>query len=182
MSAAEEQRYLWGKRHALLERIAIAVLYHQKRERFFEVWDKSTKGIAIAGGSAALAKVAGDSGLVVVASLITVTSTAALVFGFSDRSKRHAELARNFRTLEAEIVEAGERDFSEKDLSRWEAKQRMIETSEPPALGVLVVVCQNELAIAAGHRDRVVPIPWYKRIFAHYWDFSTAHFYPKPRT
>jgi hypothetical protein len=169
-----EQKYLWGKRHALLERIALSVLYHQKRERFFDVWDKTTKGVAIIGGSAALAKVAGDLGLAIAAALITVTSTAALVFGFADRSKRHSELARNFRTLEAEIVERGERDCSEKDLSRWEAKQRLIETSEPPALSVLVVLCQNELAIAAGHPDKVINMPGYKRLLAQYWDFSTS--------
>ena len=166
---------MWGKRHALLERIALSVLYHQKRERFFDVWDKLTKGVAIVGGSAALARVAGDTGLTVAATLITVTSTAALVLGFADRSKRHAELARNFRSLEAEIAERGEREYTEKDLSRWEAKQRTIETSEPPALGVLVVLCQNELKIAAGHREMVVPIPWHKRLLAHYWDFSVSH-------
>lgn len=172
MAAVLEQKYLWGKRHALIERIAISVLYHQKRERFFEAWDKLTKGVAIIGGSAALARIAGDTGLAIAAALITVTSTAGLVLGFADRSKRHAELARNFRTLEAEIVEYGERDYKEKDLSRWDAKVRLIETSEPPALGLLVVLCQNEIAIAAGHKKNVVLVPWYKRVFAHYWDFS----------
>lgn len=171
---ANEEEYLWGKRHALLERIALSVLYHQKRERFFDVWDKLTKGVAIVGGSAALARVAGDTGLMVAASLITVTSTAALVLGFADRNKRHAELARNFRVLEAEIVERGEREYTERDLARWEAKQRTIETSEPPALGILVVLCQNELATAAGHPGNVKSIPWYKRLLAHYWDFSTS--------
>ncbi len=171
----EEHKYLWGKRHQILQRVELSVLYHQKRERFFEAWDKLTKAIAVIGGSAALANIAGEIGIKVAAGFIAITSTAALVFGFSDRSKRHAELARNFRQLEAEIIARGERDFIEDDLKAWDAKERMIETTEPPALSALVILCQNELAIASGHSDRLVPVPWHQRLLAHFVSFSPRH-------
>lgn len=168
----EEHEYLWGKRHAILQHIEISVLYHQKRERFFDIWDKATKAIAIIGGSVAFANITGPLGLKFSAGIITVTSTAALVLGFADRARRHAELAADFRRLEIEMVERGERDFTEDDLKAWEAKQRQIETKEPPALSTLVILCQNEIALAQGHKDLVVPLPWHQRALAHFIDFS----------
>ena len=164
--------YLWNKRHSILYRIELSILYHQKRERFFDVWEKSAKAVAIIGGSAALANLAGSVGIKAIAALITVTSTIALVFGLSDRSKRHAELARNFRQLEAEIIQCGEREFSESDINTWESKERELETAEPPALSDLVKLCQNEIAIASGHTEMVVPIPMGRRLLAHFISFS----------
>lgn len=163
-------KYLWARRHDVLYRVQLSILYHQKRERFFEVCDKIGKAVAVIGGSAALSKI-GAEAIPWIAAAITVTSTLSLVFGFSERSKRHAELARNFRQLEAEIVAKGERDFTEMDTADWSSKERLIETTEPPALGVLVTICQNELAIAQNQRDKIVPIDFGKRLLAHLYDF-----------
>ena len=171
----EDQDHLdhqWKKRYAPLYRAQLSVLYHQKRERFFEIWDKVGKAVAVIGGSAAFASIGGPDLMRVVAAAITVTSTLSLVFGFSDRSKRHAELARNFRQLEAEIVAKGDRLFSDGDTDAWEAKVRMLESSEPPALGLLVVICQNELAIAHGQLKNVIPLPRWKQWLAQVFDFS----------
>ncbi len=167
--------FLWNTRHDVLYRVQLAVLYHQKRERYFDGCDKIAKAIAIIGGSAALSRIGASDLMPYVAATITVTSTLSLVFGFSDRSKRHSELARSFRQLESEIVGKGERDFTEPDVSAWGAKTRALETSEPPALGALVIVCQNELAIAQGQRDRIVPLSWPRRALAQLLDLSPAH-------
>lgn len=170
----DNEDYLWSKRHDVLYRVELSVLYHQKRERFFEACDKLAKALAVIGGSAALSRVASPDAVQVVAAIITVSSTLSLVFGFSDRSKRHSELVRNFRQLESDIAGKGERDFTETDLTAWAARERTLETAEPPALGVLVQLCQNELAIAQCQPKAVVPVPFFKRMFAHLFDFSTS--------
>jgi hypothetical protein len=169
-----ESTYLWEKRHAVLYRTELSTLYHQKRERFFSLCDKLGNTVGVIGGSAALASLSNPELLAWIALAITVVSSFALVIGFADRARRHADLAKDFRQLEAAIVERGERDFTEQDVSSWEARTRMLESSEPPALGALVVLCQNELARAQGHGSQVVHLSFAQRLLAHLFDFSVA--------
>ncbi|MBI5658074.1 MAG: hypothetical protein HZC43_00655 [Nitrosomonadales bacterium] len=158
----------------MLYRTELSTLYHQKRERFFSVCDKLGSAVGVIGGSAALASLSNPALLAWIALVITVVSAAALVFGFSDRARRHADLAKDFRQLEATIVGWGERDFNEQDISSWDANTRMLESAEPPALGALVVLCQNELARAQGHDGHVSHLNWLQRMFAHIFDFNVA--------
>lgn len=167
----DEFDYLWKRRFEVLYRAELSVLYHQKRERFFELCDKLAKAVAVIGGSAALANFTGPDAVRYFAAAITVTSTLSLVFGFSDRSRRHAESARNFKQLEADIVARGEQSFTESDISAWDAKARLLETSEPPALSALVVLCQNEIAVAVSQPEKVVKMNLFERWFAYLFDF-----------
>lgn len=48
--------YYWSRRHEILWRISLSTLYHRRRERFFDTWDRVVKAVSIIGGSAALAK------------------------------------------------------------------------------------------------------------------------------
>ena len=169
-----DKEYLWDKRHAVLYRTEVSTLYHQKRERFFAVCDKLGNAVGVIGGSAALASLTNQGLLAFIALAITIVSSIALVFGFSDRARRHADLAKDLRQLEACIVRCGERDFLEKDILSWEADARMLESREPPALGALVVLCQNELARAQGHIDHVVRLNWMQRSLAHFFDFNVS--------
>lgn len=168
-----QQRELsWEKRHEILERIEISVRYHQKRERFFELSDKWVKAIAIIGGSVAFANLEPNDGTrKALAALIALSSTLALVFGFADRAKRHAELTRKFRELDARIVQKGEISYMEADLGAWEAEERMLEANEPPALNALVKICQNEIAITAGQPNKMVRIPYHQKLFSHLISF-----------
>lgn len=59
MSEHDEADYLWGKRHTVLHRAELSVLYHWKREGFFAFWGRSVTDIAIIGGSAAFANAGG---------------------------------------------------------------------------------------------------------------------------
>jgi len=173
----EQEDYLWRRRHRVLRRVEISVCYHRKRERFFEFLDRGVKAIAIIGSSIAFADllrvVGGGLALKICAATVAVTTTISLVFGFAERARQHSEIARAFLELEAQIVARGERSFDENDLDLWEARVRTLEASEPAALNALVVVCQNEIAIAAGN----IPthIPWYQRLLAHFWSFSVPH-------
>jgi len=169
-----DNKYLWDKRHAVLYRTELSTLYHQKRERFFSVCDKLGNAVGVIGGSAALASLSNPVLLAWIALTITVMSSVALVFGFSDRARRHADLAKDFRLLEAAIVGRGERDFTEQDISGWDSSTRSMESTEPPALGALVVLCQNELARAQGHTGYIVQMNWMQRMLAHFVDFEVS--------
>lgn len=170
----DELDYLWAKRHAVLYRVELSTLYHQKRERFFAVCDKLGNAVGVVGGSAALVSISRPDALAWIAMAITVVSSAALVFGFSDRARRHADLAREFRELEAVMIERGEREFTEQDVFAWESRTRRLESGEPPSLGALVVLCQNELARAQGQTDKIVKLGWWQRVSAHFIDTSIA--------
>jgi hypothetical protein len=166
--------YLWNKRCETLMLVQLSVLYHQKRERFFDLLDKLTKAVSVFGGSAALWKLSSPQVIAWAAALITATATFSLVGGFAERARKHADLARSFRLLEGDIVGAGERDYTEAGINAWQARLRGLEASEPPALGALVIACQNELAVAAGQRDKVVYIPWPRRLLMNFIDWNRA--------
>lgn len=174
MNDVSEKDHLWKRRHATVYRIELSSCYHRKRERFFDIVDKFIKAIAIIGGSVAFANVSDDSTLKIAGITVAVTSTLALVFGFADQSKRHSELARNFHQLEAEIVRHGERSFTEEDLNLWDERIQLLEASEPPTLDALVVICQNEIAIAQGQKDKVVTLPPFVRALAHFLPLSDS--------
>lgn len=156
--------------HAIRYRIELSILYHQKRERFFDVLDKVAKATAVIGGSAALAKVADGDWLMVIAAFITVSSTLSLVFGFSERSRRHSELARSLRELDAIACETDQQKLDDQQVGILESKARRLEISEPAALSALVVLCQNELAIAQNQPDKIIHQPLWVRWMAHFFD------------
>jgi hypothetical protein len=163
-----ELDHAWDTRESALYRAELSALYHQKPERFFELFDKLGKAIAIFGGSAALWKITNSDLVAYLAALITASSALSLVFSFSERSKRHAELARSFREISGEIL--GTSDFSIRDAkaSEWMGKVCALEAKEPPALSALVVMCQNELAMV--HKAEVHPQSFFVLCFAHFFD------------
>ena len=170
----DEAGYLWGRRDAILFRAQMSALYHRKRERAFDLADRTGKAIAIIGGSAAFAAIGEALFIKVVAATIAVTSTLSLVFGFSERSRKHSELAQKFCLLEASIVQKGEHDFEEHDVDQWQAEALRIEATDPPALSALVTLCQNELAIARNRPEAVVPVKLWRRILAPLFDISAG--------
>ena len=170
----EDANYLWTKRYEALYRAELSSLYHRKRERFFENFDRIAKVIAIIGGSVAFANVGGPELVRWSAAVITLTSTVALVFGLGERARRHAELASEFARVQSDIVAHGERDFSEEDIRRWDERTRLLEAKEPATLGALAQLCQNQLNIAHAHPERVMSLPWYQRLLAHFWDFPAT--------
>lgn len=168
----EHETHLWEKRHDALYRAELSSLYHRSRERFFDGCDRAAKAVAVIGGSAAFANLGGADVVRIAAGLVAVTSTLALVFSLGDRARRHADLAAKFTQLEADIVAKGETAFTEEDVTRWCAQVRQLETGEPATLWVLTTLCQNRLAIAQSHPDRVVRLPWHQRMLAHVMDFA----------
>lgn len=171
MTETTNADYLWKRREDLLYRVQLSALYHRKRERFLAFWDRAITAVAIIGGSAAFASLGGASFVKIAAGIVAVTSTVGLVFGLAERSRRHSDLARQFLDLEARILRQGERDFTEDQLNQWDADRAQIETAEPPALGVLIVACQNELAQARNEFAHIHHLPWWQRLTMHLSDF-----------
>jgi hypothetical protein len=156
----------------LLWRVRLSALYHLKRERFLDGVDKSAKLVGALGGAAAFSQIKtnGDVGQYITA-LITVVSTVSLVYGPSAKARKHAELARDFKKLEATIIEKGKL-VSEAILSGFESQYLSIESSEPAALGALVTQCHNELCEAYGVRENITPLPIWQRALKNYLDFD----------
>lgn len=163
--------YLWERRHKILYKAELSTLYHQKRERFFDIADKMAKAISVIGGSVSFGQViANQSILKWILAAITISSAFSLVMSFSDKSRRHSELARNFKMLQSTILAVGERDFTEEQLTEWYAKAVSLEASEPPSLGSLVILCQNEIARAQGHSELIKSLSLWRRMTAHFLD------------
>ncbi|MEH6434330.1 hypothetical protein [Massilia sp. DD77] len=164
----QELDHAWNKRESALYRAELSALYHQKRERFFELLDKLGKAIAVFGGSAALWKIGNPDLVAQIAAFITASSALSLVFSFSERSKRHAELARSFREIAGDIVGTSDFEIRDSKASEWMGKVCALEAKEPPALSALVVMCQNELAVA--RHAQVYPQSLFVRCMAHFFD------------
>jgi hypothetical protein len=146
--------------------------------RFFDAWDLWVKGFSVMAGTGAFAALWKDSAhpdaaLWLMAS-ITALTTITLVFGFSSKARLHSDLARRYLELESIVVT--NITASEQFLADVDGKVRLIEAQEPPPLGALVTICQNEIARQEGHEDHIVPVPFYQRWLAQFFDFEA----PKP--
>ena len=159
--------------HDLLWRVRLSALYHLKRERFLDGVDRASSAVAALGGAAAFASIQtnpdfGQS----VAGLIAIISACSLVYSPAAKARRHAELARDFRLLEADVVE--QTDWSDEKLAKFSSQYSRLEASEPAALGALVTQCHNELAAAQGSRDHITPLRWYERLLKNWFDFDQS--------
>lgn len=152
--------------------IRLSALYHLKRERFLDGLDRATSFISALGGAAAFAKLQEDPvfGLWMTG-LVAVVSMIALVYGPAAKARHHAELARDFRLLEADLaMVVGV--VKDEEVSKLRHKYLVTQSSEPPALGALVTQCHNELCEAIGKRTDVTPLPWYQALLKNWFDFD----------
>lgn len=155
-------------------RAELSALYHQKRERFFELFDKLSKVANLFAGSAALWKVAEAKSLAAVAVIMSVSSALALVFSWSERARRHSELARSYRDVLTKIAAEGEESLDPKTINAWASELCAIEAKEPPSLAALAVACHNELAIARNQDSEYHPQKFLVRCFMHFFDLPHA--------
>ncbi len=158
----------------LLWRIRLSALYHQKRERFLDGLDRLCKAATAIAGGAAFAHLKEDPtfGLWVTGG-IAIVSTLSLVYGFSGKARKHAQLARDFKRLESEVV-AESTNLSDEKLAGFESRLVSLEASEPPALGALVTHCHNELATSIGHTDQVTKLARHQWLLRNWFDFDQS--------
>jgi len=172
-STVSDQRrtWLWDQQHALVCRIELSAIYHRKRERFLSHSQKFLQALTALTATFAFSELAKPVGIGPWAALVAaIGSVMPLVFGFSERARDHAQLAIEYRRLLAEVRKLGAR-LTETQLTEMNGRFASLEVTERASLGALVVDIQNEMAIAAGHSDRVVRLTWYQRTFMHFIDF-----------
>lgn len=158
----------------LLWRVRLSGLYHLKRERFLDGVEKAAKGVSALGGAAAFSQIRAEPGIGLwITAIITIVSTVSLVYGPSAKARKHSELARDHKRLEADIVGAGT-DLTMEQIVKYDAQFLKIESSEPAALGALVTQCHNELSVAIGQRDQVTRLPLLQRAFKNWFDFDQS--------
>jgi hypothetical protein len=158
----------------LLWRVRLSNLYHLKRERFLDGADKISKALSALGGAAAFTQIRSspDIGLWITG-FIAVVATLSLVYSTASKARKHAELARDFKRLEAEITDYGA-EISMMLLAKFESKYLGVESSEPATLGALTTHCHNQLSSAYEKYDQITPLPWYQSIFMNWFDFDQS--------
>lgn len=138
------------KQGDLVYKINLGFTYHRKLEWFFNFLDKFAAAIAVIGASSVLASFFVDPNInKYIQIFIVITSTFSLVFGWSSKSRQHAELAARYSGLERELV-VYRSDCDEMLLTRVEQMLLDIEAIELPANSALVRVVQDELDLARG--------------------------------
>jgi hypothetical protein len=167
-----EKLSTWG----LLWNIRLSALYHLKRERFLDGADKASKALSALGGAAAFSqlKTSPEFGLWVIG-FITLVSTMSLVYSTSSKARKHAELARDFRRLEADILALGDA-ITVPDIAKFDSKRVSLEASEPASLGALVTQCHNELCESFGLIEQITKLGPMDRMFKNIIDIDqTIH-------
>lgn len=125
--------YLWGRRCEIRLRVYSNRLYQQERQRIFEFREGLVKVASLAAGSVAIAKVAHPEQVQYSVAAIFIGTAASLVFGWGNKARDAAKRSTEWARLEQEIESAGERNFTESQLSEWAAKCSEIEHGEPAA-------------------------------------------------
>lgn len=161
-SAAETAAEHWS----LLFGVRRSVRYHIRRERWFDGVHNLGALAAAVSGSAAVASLLArlDPAPVTAAVAVTaVTGACELVFGTAKAARRHNGLAREFISLEKDLVAAGDAP-SEPCLRALQARRLDIEAREPPVLRVLDAICHDELVTALGIEDaQRSNVGWWQR-------------------
>lgn len=160
----------------LLWNIRLSALYHLKRERFLDGAEKASKAVSVLGGATAFSQIysSGEGGLWVTG-LITLVSTLTLVYSTASKAREHAELGRDFRRLESDILALGD-SVTVFDIAKFESKRVSLESSEPASLGALATQCHNELCERFGLFDQITPLRFLDRVFKNIIDIDqTIH-------
>jgi len=167
------------RHHEVLYQLRLSERYHHRRVRFFDLCDTWIKALSVIGGASAVAILRGGENpsttAISIMFAISLLNTLGLVFGITNKARVHTDLARKYFDIEAALVKNVSPSLEY--LAETVSKIRVIESQEPPSLGALVTICQNELARQDGCEEDVVPVPPYKRLLAHFFDFEA----PKPK-
>lgn len=167
--------YLWRRRHDTIYHVQVSVLYHLKRERFFDILDKTCSVVTAAAATAAVGVILKKSDTldVTAAAVTAALSLVPLVLNPADRARKHGQAAAEFRRLQAECERTGER-WSEVQCDQFAGRVVELEATEPAPLCALVIDCQNQLNVASGKASHNVRLTWYERWLKQWWDFDAG--------
>ncbi|MEX3555879.1 MAG: hypothetical protein VB131_04550 [Burkholderia gladioli] len=150
--------------HDQLFGIRRSIRYHNRRRAFFDRLDQFGNMLSVMLGSAAIYGVLDKdyhNVALIASALVTSVSAINLVIGTAQRARAHFDFARQFTTLEQQMLVPE----SMMVLAEITAARLDIEANEPPVLFVLDSMCHNELLRADGYpREDFVKIRWWQRL------------------
>lgn len=151
------------KTYELLFAVRRSVRYHDRRRRFYEIWNTITVASAVIGGSSAFATVMAGSPVLAMVSSAAVAALAAfdLAVGTARHADRHGDLARQFIFLEQDFAHG--RNLEDDEYEALTRKRLAIEASEPPVLRLLDAMCHFEVLRSLGDATRHPRVPWLRR-------------------
>lgn len=162
------------KTYELLFAVRRSVRYHDRRRRFYEIWNSFTVAGAVIGGSSAFAALMADSTTVsaVLSAAVAMLGALDLAVGTARRADRHGDLARQFITLEQDFAHG--RDLEDDEYEALTRRRLAIEASEPAVLRLLDTMCHFEVLRSLGDATRHPRIPWMRRAAAQ-WMSQTSY-------
>lgn len=163
----------WSVRCDILFKAWVQVRYHRRRQRFFDLVDKSTKALTVALGASLLGETVKKS-LPEVASAISVLGLMALVFGYSDRKQTHKELAELAAKLASDICEVDYETLNSSHASKWQAEYARLALKSPPPLKNLTLMCEREHAEAEGMDPQAPKLYFFQRWVADFFSVGPA--------
>ena len=163
----------------LLFRVRRSLRYHSRRQKHYTRLHETMLLFALLCGSASVtaffAKVEEWNSLLTLTPplLVSVFSGASLVFGTVQKMWLHADFVRRFTDIEKQLVVSD--NLSAETLAALHVQVLDIESTEPPPLQVLNVMCRNEQMRAEGYdEDYQVSIGFWQRALSGFIDIQ-AH-------
>lgn len=163
----------------LLFDINRSIRYNSKRCKFFEYLDRFVNFIGLIFSSSAIYVITKEYQLVAIllGAVVTITSSLALVIGFSNKARDHRDFINGFSQLQTLLLTS---ELSEKLINDVTAKMRELDSKEPAVLIVLEQICYNEQLIAEGFpKEKCSKISWYQRLFAQFFDIRSHKIFEK---
>ena len=157
----------------LLFAVRRSVRYHDRRRRFYEMWNTFTVAGAVIGGSSAAAVFMADSTVVsaVLSAAVALLGATDLAVGTARCANRHGDLARQFISLEREFAHG--RNLKNKEYPELVRRRLEIEASEPPVLRLLDAMCHYEIMRSQDNAKRLPRVPWWRRVAAQFFSQTT---------
>lgn len=181
VSSNAEFLHRWNRRANTVHRAQLSVLYHHKRERFFDSIDRFITAITLVAASAASAAIyAGtEKGRLelTLALVATVSSCLQVAYTPGTRAALHRQLASEMKRLVARCEEAGQ-EWADADCNKFTAELLTLEAGEAAPLGALVVHCANQIALAEGRFQDIRDLGHWRIFFMNWYDFDVTGLKP----
>lgn len=164
-----------------MHRAQLTILYHYKRERFFDSIDRFITALTLVTASAATAAIYSAEKKSAIelwmALAAAIGSCIQVAYTPGAKASIHRQIASDMKRLASRFEEAGE-EWSDAQCDKFTAELLNLEASEPAPLGALVVQCENEVAIASGRFEDIRELKPLQAFFMHWWNFDVTMLKP----
>jgi hypothetical protein len=155
--------------------IRISVLYHRRRQAWFERWDIAAKTLALVSSALVIYADKWDihpmaAGSAILTAIVTM---AVVVGGATRKAVTHNTLAARWLDLQADLERLGA-EPKEDDLMKVRERIAQLRREELPEFGALIRLCQREVMRGDGFEEGRLPqVPRLHRWLCHWIDFQT---------